>query len=98
MKYRLTCGGQKTAKVLDSDILFMGGSWKEAILFERAVRCEWSYRTNNEFLGYRQLKKSCNSAHVGARYHCRLPLHAGVKGVSERSELTPCNNYYYKCY
>ena len=47
--------------------LFMGGSRKEAILFERAVA---SYRTNDEFLGYRQLNKSCNSAHVGARYHC----------------------------
>ena len=30
--------------------LFMGGSRKEAILFERAVV---SYRTKDEFLGYR---------------------------------------------
>ena len=58
-----------TAKVLDSDIEIVHGWFTEIGDSIRASCYKWSYRTNDEFLGYRQLKKSCNSAHVGARYH-----------------------------
>ena len=46
----------------------MGGSRKEAILFERAVTSGATEQTSFSAIA-NKLNKSCDSAHVGTRYH-----------------------------